>query len=247
MVTNNMSMKKFIYSLFAGALTLSMVSCMGIDNFDEPDCRFTGRIIDATTGQNILADQAEYRVRIWEKSFSTNPAPQDIPVKQDGEFNNNKLFAGTYDVVPEGAFWPCDTIRVGIGKTVTQNFEVTPYLTLIDFHTELNGTSLTMSCRMDAPIKDGLPQINEIRPFLSLNQYCGGANHIDHYFSNSYRIGILKTWDKLDKDPDGKSTTYSFTVTVKPGYTYFVRMGARVKDTRENYNYTEIVKIEVPN
>lgn len=239
-------MKKLIYSLFVSTLVLSMASCMEIDNFDEPGSHFSGRIIDVTTGQNILADQGECRVRIWEKSFSTNPGSQDIPLKQDGTYNNTKLFAGTYDVVPEGAWWPCDTVRVSLGSRAEQNFEVTPYLKLIDFETQLDGTTLTMSCRLDAPIKEGLPQITELRPFLSLNQFCGGGNRIDHYYNATDRVNILKTWDNLAKDPDGKSTKFTISVTVKPGYTYSVRMGARVKDTFEKYNYTEIVEIKVP-
>lgn len=239
-------MKKLIYSLFVGTLALSMVSCMEIDNFDAPSSHFSGRIIDATTGQNIFADQGESHVRIWEKSFSINPAPQDIPLKQDGTFNNTKLFAGTYDVVPEGAWWPCDTTRVGIGKNAVQDFQVTPYLKLIDFKTSLEGTTLTMSCRLDAPIAENLPQITEIRPFLSLNQFCGGRNHIDHYFNTTDRISILKTWDNIAKDADGKSMTYTISVKVNPGYIYFVRMGARVKDNLEHYNYTEVVEIQVP-
>lgn len=240
-------MKKLIYNLFVGTLVLSMVSCMDVDNFDEPGSHLSGRIIDTTTGKNILADQTECRVRIWEKSYSTNPAPQDIPLKQDGTYNNTKLFAGTYDMVPEGAWWPCDTVRVGLGKSAVQDFEVTPYLKLIDFETKLEGTTLTLSCRLDAPIKEGLPQINEIRPFLSLNQFCGGANRIDHYYNSKDRVNILKTWENLPKDTDGKSTKYSISVVVKPGYTYFVRMGARVKDNLEKFNYTEIVEIQVPN
>ena len=124
-------MKKLKHSLLFGVLTLFVTSCMEVDNFDEPDAHFTGRIIDKTTGENILADQGAGRVKIWEKSFSLNPGSQTIPVKQDGTFNNTKLFKGTYDVVPEGAWWPADTIRIGIGKKAVHDFEVTPYLKLI--------------------------------------------------------------------------------------------------------------------
>lgn len=241
-------MKKIFYSLFVCAAALSVSSCMEIDNFDGPDSHFTGRIIDSTTGKNILADQGECRVRLWEKSYSTNPGQQDIPVKQDGTFNNTKLFKGTYDVVPEGAWWPADTVRVGIGGKVTKDFEVTPYLTLFDFKTELVAAdSLKVSCRIDAPVTEGLPRIQDIRPFLSLEQFCGAANCIGYYSTiGAYKESINSTWDKLEKLEDGKSEVYEFTLLVKPGYTYFVRMGARVKDTFEKYNYTEIVKVEVP-
>lgn len=253
---NQMDMKKIVSNLLVGASILLMASCMGVDNFDEPSAHFTGRIIDVTTGENIYADQGECRVRIWEKSFSLNPSPQDIPVKQDGTFNNTKLFNGTYDVVPEGAWWPCDTIRVGIGGKVTQNFEVTPYLKVFDLKTELIDDSLAISCRLDAPITEGLPQIMEVRPYLSLNQFCGAGNAISYYFnmgqssdsniSQKYVKKIMTTWERIPKLEDGKSEVYSFKVDVKPGYTYFVRVGAKVKDTFQKCNYSEIVKVEVP-
>lgn len=239
-------MKNFIYGLLIGASTMLMGSCMGIDNFDEPDSHFTGRIIDKTTGENILVDQTECHVRIWEKSFSLNPTPQNIPIKQDGTFNNTKLFAGTYDVVPEGAWWPADTIRVGLGKKLVQDFEVTPYLKLFDFKTELNGTILKLSCRLDAPVTEGLPQIMEVRPYLSLNQFCGAANCISYYNTTSNRVNIMQTWSNIEKLEDGKSRVYSIEVEVEPEYIYFVRMGAKVRDTFQNYNYTEIVEIEIP-
>lgn len=46
-------MKKLKHSLLFGVLTLFVTSCMEVDNFDEPDAHFTGRIIDKTTGENI--------------------------------------------------------------------------------------------------------------------------------------------------------------------------------------------------
>ena len=47
-------MKKLIYSLLFGTSALLMASCMGVDNFDAPDCHFYGKIIDSTTGEGIV-------------------------------------------------------------------------------------------------------------------------------------------------------------------------------------------------
>lgn len=248
-------MKNFI--LFIGTIISLSTSCMKIDNFDEPDACFTGRIIDKTTGENILADQGECRVRILEKSYSLNPTPQDIPIKQDGTFKNSKLFNGTYDVVAEGAWWPCDTLRVGIGGKVEQDFEVTPYLKVIDLKTEIVDDSLAISCRLDAPIKDdGLPLIEEVRPYLSLNHFCGAGNAISYYYNmgnnsdsriaNKYARRIMSNWVAIPKLEDGKTEVFSFKVDVKPGYTYYVRVGAKVLDEFNKCNYSEIVKVEIP-
>ncbi len=240
-------MKKILYSLGALLLTLSATSCMEVDNFDEPEAHFTGRIIDSTTGQNILASQGECKVRLYEKSFSLNPAPQDIPLKQDGTFNNTKLFNGTYDVELRGAWWPQDMTRVPIGGTVTREFTVTPYLRIVDFTMEYVDGFLEVSCRLDAPIKEGLPRIMDLKPFLSLNQFCGSNQCIDPYNTkDEYKVEIRSSWDRIPKAEDGLSQPYSFKLEVKPGYTYFVRMGAYVDDDYHCYNYSEIKKIEIP-
>lgn len=265
---NVMNMKNFLYNLLlGGTLTFGVASCMEVDNFDAPSECLTGSIIDVTTGQNILADQAEARVRIWEKSYSLNPSPQDIPVKQDGAYNNTKLFAGTYDVVAEGPWWPVDTLRnVPVGGKVTRNFEVTPYLKITDFSAILDGDTLRVEGRLAAPPipsynadrGDVMPQIMDVRCFISSIQFCGNANHLDAYYNlevNKVKktvINVRKAWSNISDGVEGSDglthskDTYKFAVWAKPGYTFFVRMGARVDDTFQMYNYSDIVKIEVP-
>jgi hypothetical protein len=232
---------------------------MEIDNFDAPDAHVTGRLIDKTTGANFITDHADTGIRIWEMSYSLNPSPQGIPVKFDGTYNNEKLFAGTYDMLPyNGPYWPADTIHgVRIGKkTTTQDFEVTPYLHITDFDAVLEGTTLTLSCRLSAPFTEmningtvtPLPNVLEVRPFLSLTMYCGGANYIGEYWTNDYRVNLRRAWERIDTDGDGKSDeTYTISVPVKKGYTYNVRMGANVNYTDQKFNLSEVKRIVVPN
>ena len=242
----NINISRILIVLLLG---ISAVSCMKIDNFDAPSAKINGRIIDKTTGQNMLVDQGDTHIRIWEKSYSTNPTPQGLAVKMDGTYNNTRLFSGTYDMLPyDGAYWPCDTTyNVKIGKKgTTVDFEVTPYLHVVDFKTELDGLNLTLSCRLQAPVTENLPQVVEIRPFLSLNQFCGAANHIDYYYTDNYKIGIRKLWNKLGDASGEGFETYSVTLPVKAGYTYWCRMGVQVNNTFKNWNYSEIIKVEIP-
>jgi hypothetical protein len=243
-------------ALAAGAI--SMASCIEIDNFDEPESRLYGTVYDSETKKPILSDQGHTRIRIWERSFE-NARHQEIPLKQDGTYNNNRLFPGHYDMLPLGAWWPCDTVKnVPLGKSATKDFEVTPYLRVIDFEVKLGtepnskikGPYITVACRLQAPVEDGLPQIQDCRAFLSLNQFCGADHKIDAYNVNPYRmINRPTNWSQIAKDADGATTRMTMDIPVKAGYTYFVRVGATVKDDTQGnkYNYSEIIEISIPN
>lgn len=243
-------MKHLIHTIW-GALVLSgLVSCMGIDNFDGPEAKISGTVIDKTTGKPMLLDHGVNHIRIWEVSYSLDPTPQDLVIKEDGTYTNNKLFSGTYNMLPrDGAWWPCDTTyNVAIGKKGTvQNFEVTPYLHVTDFTTRLDGTELTLSCKLQAPVTEGLPQITQVRAFINNNAHCGPGNQMNYYNTDANRVNVRKMWSAIG-DADGNQTVEPFEITVslKPGYTYWVRMGVQFNDTYSSWNLSEVVKIEVP-
>lgn len=240
-------MEKYIVCALA-AFCLA-TACMKIDNFDAPAAKIEGRIIDKTTGKNMYLGQAESHIRIWEVSYRWDPEPQDLNTKADGTYYNDKLFTGTYDMQPyDGAWWPCEkTMDVKIKKKGTiQNFAVIPYLHLIDFYAELDGVNLTMSCKLEAPITEGMPRVMEIRPFISNNSICGYGSRLDYYFSDDYRIRINKEWEDIDNGRGVSRDTYSITVPLKAGYRYTVRLGALVNFAFVNYNYTETLEVKVP-
>lgn len=241
-------MKKLLHILPC-LLLVTVSSCLEVDNWVEPDARVHGRIIDSYTGENILTSQGEWGIRIWERSWTESaPTSQSLAVKQDGSYNNSKLFAGTYDMLAYGGpFWPVDTIQdVKFSGDMEQDIVVTPYLILDDFEVNRNGLKLTMRCKLSAPIREGLPNLVEVKPFLSLNTFCGASSFIDIAEYNNQRKQINKSW--MEEVGDVETSGY-YTIgplPVKPGYTYYVRLGANVNDANRKYNYTEIVKVEVP-
>lgn len=241
-------MKKTIYFILVAVL-FSLSSCMKIDNWDEPEARFYGRVIDSYTGENLLTSQNDWAIRIWEKSWTESvPQFQSLAVKQDGSYNNSKLFAGTYDMLAYGGpFWPNDTVKaVKLGSSTEQNFTVTPYLQVTDFKATLNGTGLTLSCRLKAPRRQGLPDLVEVKPFLSLTTFCGETNYINIPEYNNKRITVNESWQSKYGDVEQSGYFTMRNLAVKPGYTYYVRIGANVNDASKKYNYSEIIKIEVP-
>jgi len=244
-------MKKITYRILGAVLMLATAaSCFKTDNFDPPSARLYGRVIDSYTGDNLLASQGDWGTWLWERSWTaTSPTPQGLVIKQDGTFNNSKLFPGTYEILPWGGpFWPIDTIRNVVVNDVTeQNFTVTPYLQLTDFQVALNGLDLTMSCRINAPIRTNLPVLVGLHPFLSLNSLCGATNNLDFPDYRNRRIDFqFKPWEDVFGNVDTSPVLTVGPLPLKSGYTYYVRLGANVAAGGEKHNYTEIVKVDVP-
>ncbi|MEI9946294.1 MAG: DUF3823 domain-containing protein [Chitinophagaceae bacterium] len=247
-------MKKINYIILGMAL-LGLSSCFKKDNYDGPDSGISGKIIDSYTGQPLLSSQNDWQLRIWEKSWTASTAVnQNIPIKQDGTYNNSKLFAGTYDMsVNLGPFWPIDTAKnVVFGKGgKQQDFTVTPYLQVVDFTTTVVGTNLTMTCRLKAPKRvlngKNLPDLYDIKPYLSLTSFVGESNNINiPEYTGSKIIQIRKSWIVQYGDVDYSPVITLGPLIVKSGYTYNVRIGANVNIGSRPYNYSEIKQVIVP-
>jgi len=246
-------MKKILY-LIIGA-TFLLASCQKIDNWDEPNSRLYGNVIDFYTGANLVMDQNDWQIRIidrtWEQKNPGSKAQyQSLAVEKDGVYNNSKLFPGTYDMLPyDGPFWPIDTIKgvVVLENETQQDFTVTPYLQILDFAATLDGTNLNLTCKVKAPVITGLPNLYEIKAFLSLTTFCGASNYINIGEYTSKTKSINKSWASYV--PGGSNTTPDITIgplPVKSGYTYYVRIGANVNALSRKYNYSPIVKVVVP-
>lgn len=243
-------MKKITF-LFSILSLWMLSSCMKTDNYPAPSATFMGTVMDSVTGKPFLTGQGEAHVRIWEVSFKANPTPQDIPIKQDGTFNDTKLFGGTYDMQPYGgAFWPtAKDSAIKLDKSLQKDFKVVPYLYVVDVKTQLVDTTLTITCRLKAPVTTNLPRVLDIRPFVSLTQFVGAGSRIDEYGLDKYKVDVNSNWwDGVgDMETGEGATTYTLpALPLKSGRTFYVRVGVRVEDTYQQYNYSDIVKIQVP-
>ncbi|MBO9566565.1 MAG: DUF3823 domain-containing protein [Niastella sp.] len=242
-------MKKITYIILGMGL-LAFSSCFKKDNYAAPDAQIHGNIIDFYTKQPLLTSQADWSIRTWEKSWKESVAqPRDLPVKQNGTYNNSKQFAGSYDMLPYGGpFWPiADTAKgVAFNGSAQQDFTVTPYLQVVELTTSVSGTNLTLTCRLKAPKRVGLPNIVEVKPYLSLTEFVGESNYINIAEYNNTRKQINQSWLTYFGDVETSPVITIGPLPVKSGYTYNVRIGANVNDAFRKYNYSEIKEVKVP-
>lgn len=236
-------MKRTINIFSILLLGIACFSCSKIDNYDGPDASLQGNLIDATTGEPFITETGSVQLKLEEISWSDTPTPQYIPSKYGGTYEDTQLFSGHYVVTPtDGPFWPYEEgVEVDIDGKTNQDFELTPYLKITNFTHSLEGTTLTMNFNLEAPIVADLPQIIDVKPFVNLTNFVGSGATINEY-SDPNRIEINSNWSE-----EIAGTTYELTVTdLKPGRTFYARVGVRVNDSFKKYNYSEIIEVQVP-
>jgi len=233
-------MKNLISKILMGVAILATAACTKIDNYPGPNASFQGNLI-STAGGNLPTSGGS--TQIWMQQIGWT-APQTIPSKFDGTFEDTQLFSGGYKVLPiGGAFWPVyDTVTVTLAKGTTHNFTVTPYIVISNFTATLNGTTLTLTYDIDAPIAAGLPTIIDTQPYVNTTKLVGtGASIRD--FSDVNAVAINK--DFIDMTAADKSRTLTVPNLI-PGRTFFVRVGVRLNDSYKSSNFSNIVEVDVP-
>jgi len=305
---------KNIFSLFLIVTLLSLSSCFKIDNWDEPDSTFFGTVYEVFEPKDggeyirrpILASQNDWQIRIWERTWTGHEggatSSQDLRIKQDGTFQNTKLFAGEYDMLPDdGPFWPVlDTLRKVVlkkGKATEVNFEVEPYMVIDDFTIETGimplpfvrpvpppEPAIWVKWKIRAPMLERhgveIPNLHNTKVFLSLTKFCGQGDNSRinlpiydddgritfNITTGAWSYIINNGWRQLrwkEHEPeqtdyylglseaenrgDGVDTSPEFdrVIKVKPGYTYYIRVGACTTSRSQRYNYSPIKKIVV--
>ena len=251
-------------TMAAIAAVFMAVSCSK-DNYAAPEETFRGAFIDKGTGETLqVAPGADInsggiRIRMMEYSWSDNPTPYDFFAKQDGTFNNTRIFKGTYGVIPEGPFVPLEEIRLDIEGVVEHNFEVEPFLRVewVGEPKMLDDGTVEVSVRItrgtdnpdyQAPLNDAWLFVNQIS-----------------YVGNSSYSSLLSTF--ISKD---ELSAYNLgdVLTVRTGFpngfnggsgdankfpemsdrAYFFRFGACTETANsgvKRYNFTPVKEFTV--
>jgi hypothetical protein len=232
-------MKKITYLLSTICIASVFLFSCEIDNYDLPDGTLSGRVIDAVTGNPIITEQPNgFRIQLREISWSDNPTAQFFWGKADGTFNNTKLFAGKYEVIPvEGAFVTsqAQTVDIRSGGSTTADFTVTPYISFSNVSLVKEGST---SVRATFTLTRNVPSaaLQDYRVFATDKTQYVGTVLVDNDVSSAVT--------GLNESLLGTPISVLLNNYI-PGKTYWIRIGARCVNASGRYNMTEVVKIDM--
>ncbi len=124
---------KRLYILLVLPMLLGACELNDVDNYDAPDAKFYGQIIDEDTGEPIPQDLINGSVIEYVEQGFENPQIQQLRFKTDGSFRNDLMFSGEYEVrAVRGNFYNTDTVMLNIKGDFEYTFKSRPYIRIKD-------------------------------------------------------------------------------------------------------------------
>jgi len=211
-----------------------LVSACELDNYDGPDAKFYGTIMDIDTNEPIPQDLIQGSVIDYVELGFENPQIQQLRFKADGSFRNNLMFSGSYQIQPvRGNFFevPVDTIEIGGDTEYT--FSALPYIRVNDVTLVINAdTSLVIATFKleqvsEAPIKT-LMFVADLNPSVGV-----GIRAV------TQGGGVGRVVD----DPNEVFTMEMKTKSLERGRDYFFRICALIDLPEAKYNFCPAIRL----
>ncbi len=230
-------MKKIIIT--GAILSMFAFSSCELDNYPEPDKTLDGVVVDQLTGENIATRQPNgIKIRLIEEGY-TSPVPYDFWTKSDGSFRNTKLFAAKYRVIAiEGAFEQSsvDTIDIDLNHDQTIQFEVEPYARLKSVNISASAGTITATYKIE--------RTTSSKSLASSMLLCD-IGEILHESTTGVKKSAVNNL-KTITDATLTTTTFTDKITGLAAGTYYARVAVLATNSLNRYNYSQIVKVEVP-
>lgn len=227
---------KYILLSVTTILALLISSCE-LDNYDAPDARFFGAIIDNETGDTIPQDLIEGSSIDYIELGYANPQIQQLRFHVDGTFRNNLMFSGDYKIIPtRGNFFSPDTLLINIKKGDNQiDFKVRPYARIRNIRlskTIYQGTPwLLAHFNVDQVATEN---IKEIMIAVDENPNVGWVIN-QTYFKKPLNRNVT---------PDEDLLLYIRIDGLTKGKKYYVRVGAIVDIPEARYNWCKAIQVD---
>jgi hypothetical protein len=158
-------------------------------------------------------------------------------VKNNGTYENSLLFANTYTVQPvRGNFIPVAAQELSINGKTKLDFTVTPYIRLQNVSITKIGNRVTATFRLQQNIPGNVRKI-------------GLYAHSDSRVGEPMRMVAAEQNLNAATTPDQEFTLEidlgAHSNTLKPGNSYYFRVGALMEAAEAKLNYAPAVKLGV--
>lgn len=247
-------MKK-IKNIALALCTVGALTACELDNFEGPDAGLYGEIIDKETGRKVPQDIINGTlIEIWEYGYDP-VTPQRLEVKTDGSYMDTRLFSNMYDVIPvntnfhNNATESVDTLQVEIKGQTELNFEVVPYLRVVDANISKTGSKAVASFRLEQPIDSVFLNAGDTVKRAVIIKEVGLYAHLDPNVGKDMNLGKT-TLTINDVIREGENDVYSLefdtsrdTDFVNGGKVY-LRVGAISDMPTARSNYSSTVEMD---
>ena len=217
-------------------IVVVLFSCNKIDNYNAPNGTIYGNLNDNITKEPIQSEEPNgFTIKLFEKGKSVN-APISFQGKPDGTFENAWIFQNEYKVLPtDGAFFPVDTVTLKVGSHTEVNFDVTPYLGILNANVSVSSGKVTTNYMIErSKVGD---KISERKTLVSSIPTVN--NVVFNFKSETDLSGIT----------DDAILASQFTDVVSgltSGGKYYVRIAVRTNNGLKKYNYSKIFPVTIP-
>ncbi len=233
--------------LLAAASILFLLTSCKLDNYDGPNAKIHGRILDEKTGELVGTDiQNGSQLMVYEQGYAaseTHANGQTWVIKNTGEYRNDLVFAAQYEVIFQNGNFYGFTQMIDIEKGDNEiDFKVTPYLRVKDCSITKSGNTVTAKFKLEGG--KGNEKVDEIRLFAFSDIWVG----------NYVKFALEGGTDQA-KPGETVNPSKEYTLTIdtsknksffKYSKNYYFRVGAKASVPGAGtirHNYSELVTI----
>ena len=227
-------MMKKLFIITAAALVFSSCDMFKIDNYEAPNAKLHGRVLDEVTGEPVETDVLDGSVYRWQEiGDQWVPAWNSRVIKQDGEFRDDLMFSGRYKFEFLNAnFFPFAVdgeVVIKKGDNV-MDVDVKPYIRVKNVRIDKDDAAQVIRATFNLEAGDPQVRLSDVRLYGATDMYVGepyttfntGGEGFSQSFSPAKEIDPSETYTlTIDLTTDYNKTYFQFQRN------YYFRVGAK--------------------
>ncbi|MDR2465929.1 MAG: DUF3823 domain-containing protein [Prevotellaceae bacterium] len=211
-------MKTTLHNATFAALVILVAASCGIDNYEKPASRFSGRVTHNGQPIGVSGIDRQNFLQFWQDGYELR-TEINCHLTQDGSYSA-MLFDGDYKLVMNNNRGPWvnrpDTVAVAVNGNTVKNYEVTPYYMLSNIAYTVSGKTLSATVT--------IAEITAGRPVETLALMINKTAFVDN--QSSGHLGDAGWTRQSDVAPGTRSL--SLDLSGQTAKTLYARVGIKI-------------------